>query len=180
MTVNTEQTGPVDLLTSALDQTAGILANVGEDQLDGPTPCDDWTVGRLIDHIVSGPDKFARMMRGEQPDFSVADPQVGADREERFRVSGAALLRLWGEQDGQGGGASDWQLAELAVHTWDLATATGQPTDELDPEVAQHGLNFMQQNLTDDNRTGAFHAARPAPADADPYAQIAAFAGRTV
>ena len=36
-----------------------------------------------------------------------------------------------------------WQCAELAVHTWDLATALGRPTHDFDPEVAERGPTFM-------------------------------------
>jgi len=32
------------------------------------------------------------------------------------------------------------------VHGWDVATATGQPTD-LDPEVGQLGLDWGRENL---------------------------------
>ena len=175
-----QQSGSIDILASALDQTAEVLANVRDDQIEAPTPCEDWTVGRLVDHIVATPDNFAAMMRGEQPDFSTAAPQVGADREERFRAGGDTLLARWSEQGDQAQGNADWQLAELAVHTWDLATATGQPTDRLDPEVARRGLDFMQEHLSADNRGKAFGPAQPVPADADAYRQIAAFAGRSI
>ena len=175
-----QQSGSIDILARALDQTAEVLANVRDDQLEAPTPCDDWTVGRLLDHIVATPDTCAAMMRGEQPDFSTAAPQVRAEREERFRAGGDTLLALCSEQGGEAHGSADWQLAELAVHTWDLATATGQPIDRLDPDVARRGLGFMQENLTADNRGKAFGPAQPAPEDADAYRQIAAFAGRRI
>jgi hypothetical protein len=74
----------------------------------------------------------------------------------------------------------DWQCAELAVHTWDLATAIGRPTADLDAEVAERGLAFMRASLTDDNRSPAFGPEEPAPESADPYQRIAAFAGRSV
>jgi uncharacterized protein (TIGR03086 family) len=175
-----QQSGSIDILASALDQTAEVLGNVRDDQLEAPTPCDDWTVGRLVDHIVATPDNFAAMMRGEQPDFSTAAPQVGADRKERFCAGGDTLLALWCEQVDEAQGNADWPLAELAVHTWDLATATGQPTDRLDPEVARRGLDFMQEHLSADKRGKAFGPAQPAPDEADAYRQIAAFAGRSI
>lgn len=174
----TPQSRAIDLLAGALDQTVVVLANVRDDQLEAPTPCDDWTVAALVDHLVVTPDRFAMMMRGEQPDFAAQPPRVGADRAARFRVAGDTLLALWHEQGGAARGSVDWQLAELAVHTWDLTTATGQSTDRLDPEVARRGLDFMRENLTDENRGEAFGPARPARDDAGPYEQIAAFAGR--
>ena len=74
----------------------------------------------------------------------------------------------------------DWQCAELAVHTWDLATALGRSSGDLDAEVAERGLAFMRASLTEDNRGPAFGPERPAPDGADAYQRIAAFAGRSV
>ena len=41
-------------------------------------------------------------------------------------------------------------VSELAVHTWDLATALGRDTSELDPALAEAGYAFMTKSLTDD------------------------------
>ena len=38
------------------------------------------------------------------------------------------------------------QIADLAVHGWDIAKATGQPTD-LDPEVGRFALDWGRENL---------------------------------
>ena len=90
-------------------------------------------------------------------------------------------MEAWhGVGDGEAPMGPDWQSAEIAVHTYDLATALGRPTAALDPEVAERGLAFMQANMTADNRGQAFQPEQPAPAGADPYQRIAAFAGRTV
>ncbi|MDN5795801.1 MAG: TIGR03086 family metal-binding protein [Intrasporangium sp.] len=174
---------PIDVLAAALDQATDVLAEVRAAQLDLATPCDDWTVAQLVDHLVATPTNFATLMRGGRPDFTSPAPRVDADRAERFRVVGEGLLRLWRDQGGEAqAGSADpaWQLAELAVHTWDLATAIGYRTDTLDPEVAQRGLEFMRANLTDENRGQAFQPERAAPANATTYTQIAAFAGRHV
>jgi uncharacterized protein (TIGR03086 family) len=170
----------VDLLARALAQAAEVLARVREEQLGAPTPCEEWTVGQLVDHLVAAPHHFAQMMRGERADFSSPPPQVGSDREQRLRAAGDELLAVWREQGEEAQGSVDWQLAELAVHTWDLARATGQSTGNLDPEVARRGLAFMEQNLSADNRGRAFGPPRPAPTGTDAYGRIAAFAGRGV
>ena len=66
------------------------------------------------------------------------------------------------------------------MHTWDLARGIGRPTDTLDPDVAQRGLDFMRANLTPDNRAHVFAAERPAPEGASLPDRLAAFAGRDV
>jgi uncharacterized protein (TIGR03086 family) len=169
----------LSLLTVALDQAADLLGRVPEDGLDATTPCSEWTVGELVDHLVNAPAQFVALMRGNEPDWTAAPPHVGPDREQRFRAAGEELVGAWRDApDGEQRSPLDWQLAELAVHTWDLATALGDSTAELTPEVADRGLAFMRTGLTDDNRGAAFGPEQPAPARGDAYARIAAFAGR--
>ena len=66
------------------------------------------------------------------------------------------------------------------MHTWDLATALDRSTADLDPEVAERGLAFMQASMNDDDRAPAFQPEQSAPDHADAYGRAAAFAGRKV
>jgi hypothetical protein len=65
-------------LSVDVDQAAGLLARVPESRLDDPTPCTEWTVDRLVDHLVTAPSVFTTIMRGEQPDWGAAPEHVGA------------------------------------------------------------------------------------------------------
>jgi uncharacterized protein (TIGR03086 family) len=175
--------GEVDttVLRRALEQTAVVLAGAEESAPTDPTPCGDWTMRDLVDHVVAAPTRFARMVRGEAIDWSAPTPPAGEDPVAAFRAHADDLLGAWGEQEeAPPGPGLDWQCAELAVHTWDLAAATGRPTGDLDPEVAERGLAFMRANLTADIRGPAFGPEQAAPDDADAYERIAAFAGRAV
>ena len=138
------------------------------------TPCSKWTVADLSDHIVNSTAGMATMARGGQPDWAASthhsDPAVALDRE------GRALVEALEADDG--GFPEGMAAAELAVHTYDLATALGRATADLDPEIAETGYAFMNSSMTDDMRAEAFGPEQPAPADADPYQRIAAFAGR--
>jgi uncharacterized protein (TIGR03086 family) len=171
----------LDVLGRGLDQTAGLVSEVSDDQLERPTPCPEWTVSDLVDHLVLGTENFARTVRGDQVDWSAPIPQVGSDRVGAFRAAAEALLRAWRERGTDGASIGPgWQCAELAVHTYDLATALGSPTSDLDPAVAERGLSFMQANLRPEIRGEAFGPEQPAPVGADAYERIAAFAGREV
>lgn len=177
----TDRDEALAVLMAGLDQAALLLGSVGDDELTHPTPCHDWTTADLVDHLVAAPGKFARMMRGEEVDWTAAPAHVGVDRADAFRAGADELVQAW--QAAPAGNAPmdpDWQSAEIAVHTYDLAMATGHPTADLDPAVAERGLAFMQANLTPENRGGAFQPEQPAPAGADAYQRVAAFAGRTV
>ena len=169
------------VLARGLEQTADLLGEVPEDRLAGPTPCDDWTLSDLVDHVVRAAGAFAVSVRGGDVDWSAPTPHVGSDREDRFRAGAADLLAAWRAQGTDGADIGpDWQTAEMAVHTYDLAAALGRPTADLDPAVAERGLAFMQANLRPEIRGEAFGPERPAPEGADAYQRIAAFAGRSV
>jgi uncharacterized protein (TIGR03086 family) len=169
------------VLSRGLDQAATLLGSVHDTDLTGSTPCHDWTTAELVDHLVVAPARFAQMVRGEAVDWAAPTPHVGDERADAFRASADELMDAWrGVADAEAPMGPDWQAAEIAVHTYDLAAALGRPTDDLDPEVAERGLAFMQANLTQDNRGPAFRPEQPAPDGADAYQRIAAFAGRAV
>ncbi len=171
---------PLVALARALDQVGDLLVHVRSDQLDRQTPCSDWTLGQLADHVVAGPAKFAEMLRGEQPDWAAGPPHLEGGWASAFRSSADDLMHLWHRGAAPDGSDPDWQTAEFAVHAWDLARALGRSTKELDPVVAERGLAFMRANLRAEIRGEAFGPEQPAPADGDAYDAIAAFAGRVV
>ena len=166
------------ILARGLDQLETLLRSVRQDDLRSPTPCTDWTVSDLVDHVVEAPSRFAAMARGEQVDWAAPTPHAD-DPVAAYRENVQALRVAMAERaDSQP--IADWQCAEIAVHTWDLATALGRPTDTFDPEVAERGRAFMVASLNDDNRSPAFGPEVQAPEEADAYTRVAAFAGRRV
>jgi uncharacterized protein (TIGR03086 family) len=167
----------IDVLSRALDQTAEVLAAISADQLYGPTPCGDWDVASLAAHVVAAPGNFLTMSTGGQPDWS-AKPSLPTDWTAEFRSAADELLRMWREAgESAAPQAVDWQTAEFAIHSWDLARATHQSRN-LDPAVAQRGFDFMSAALTADNRGEVFAAAVMVPEGAPIYDRLVAFAGR--
>ena len=178
MSTSTQTSDELRVLVHALDQAADELDHVGADQLSDPTPCGDWDVAALADHLVAAPAKFLTMMRGEQPDWTAPPPHVREGWGAEFRAHADDLAHAWHELDGDPPTPAAWQVAEIAVHTWDLVSALGRPTDRLDPEVAQVALDFMRASLKPEMRDPAFGPEQTPAADAGPYETLAAFAGR--
>src|SRR4051812_42854426 len=136
------------LLRRALDQVAGLLDDVPAGALPDRTPCEQWSGQDLVDHVVAAPTRFAQMVRGEQVDWAAPTPSAGPDPAGRFRSHADDLLQALRDRGGDEAPVPvDWQCAELAVHTWDLASALGRSTGDLDPAVAERGLAFMRANL---------------------------------
>lgn len=179
-------TDDAGLLSRALDQTGDLLDRVHADTVSRPTPCKQWDVGALADHVIADGPNFVTMLRGGQPDWSAPTPHVSESWGPAFKVGADDVLHAWGQgtgPDGWEGGASvplGMIVAEYAVHSWDLAQALGVPSSELDPELAEVGLEFMQASLKPEMREGAFAPEVAAPEGAGVYERLAAFAGRQV
>ena len=168
----------VAVLSRALDQAGDVLTAVHRDQLALPTPCEDWTVEQLIAHLLTAPTNFVTMMNGGEVDWSAEPPPVPEDFAAAFRSAADDLIHTWHQREQGSDANADWQTPEFAVHTWDLARATGQST-ELDPGVAERSLAFMSANLKPEMRGEVFGAEVSVPDDAPIYDRLASFAGRT-
>lgn len=160
-------------LATAVLQLESLISSIGAEAEEAPTPCSEWVVRDLVDHVIHSTGGLTQMVKGEEVDWSA--PVVHHDDSlAEFRRRGADLLTAAGEDQ------LGLPAAELAVHTWDLATALGRSTDDLDPAVAEIGHAFMSENLGPEQRAGAFDPEEPAPRGANAYERLAAFAGRAV
>lgn len=164
------------IVSRGLEQLDALLSAVTPENAGRATPCSEWTVAELSDHIVNSVAGMATMARGGDPDWAASphhdDPAPALHRE------GRALVEALDASSGAF--PEGMAAAELAVHTYDLSTALDTATVSLDPEIAEVGHAFMTSSMTDDMRGDAFGPEQSAPADADAYQRIAAFAGRSV
>lgn len=184
---------PVALLRTALDQTGTVISRVRPEQAARPTPCRSWDVRALVNHIVRDVQMFDTVARGGRRETSDRDV-IGDDWAGAYREAAASLLAVWerpGALEGTrqlpfGEVPASWQVyqvvSDLAVHAWDVARATGQPT-EMDPEVGQASLDWGRENLKPDFRGDessgqVFGPEVTVPADALLYDRLAGFFGR--
>jgi uncharacterized protein (TIGR03086 family) len=186
-------TGSVELLGRTLAQTGAIVARVRPEQATLPTPCGAWDVRALVNHVVHDVRQFTVTAHGGEWAPSDADV-IGDDWAGAYRQAASSLLAAWrrpGALDQpvrlpSGEFPATWrvgqQIADLAVHGWDIAKATGQPAD-LDPEVGQLALDWGRENLKPqfrgDEASGRSFGAEVAVADdARLYDRLGAFFGR--
>ncbi|GAA2008716.1 TIGR03086 family metal-binding protein [Nocardiopsis rhodophaea] len=63
---------------SALDWAAGKVRGIGDVPLSAPTPCAEWDLGQVLNHMINTLDLVARGLAGEQVDPASLDPQATA------------------------------------------------------------------------------------------------------
>jgi uncharacterized protein (TIGR03086 family) len=183
----------MDLLDAhgqALDVFDRAVHHIGLGDWDSPTPCTEWTVRDLVNHLVYEqlwvPELLAGKTVAEIGDKYEGD-QLHDDPVEAWttasKTARAALLEpgaldgtvhlSFGETDATEYG---WQLTtDLAVHGWDLATAVGATAD-LGDELATALLAYVEPQ----DWSGSSMFAEPVPVadDADPETRLVSLLGR--
>jgi uncharacterized protein (TIGR03086 family) len=138
-------------MTDAADAAARTVANVDASQFGRPTPCADWAPRALLTHLILWTSySLAARARGESVgqdlmdrDFA-ADPGFAAD----YRAQLDRALTAWADPAawersldvmGSRTPAADvaaLNIAEMVLHGWDLAAATGQAYTVSEPAAA--------------------------------------------
>ena len=166
-----------------------LAAGTAQDQLDVQTPCEEWKVRDLFGHIIVGATTFAATVRGDEPP---ADVSVGADEamtatanaaladiDEAFRQPGALerdVVTPFGEMPGDT--FARLLAFDLLMHSWDLATSTGQPLSVPDDVVTEVD-GFARAALAPEMRGPATFGPEVEPAaDASRLERLVAFSGR--
>jgi uncharacterized protein (TIGR03086 family) len=179
--------GTMDPL-SQLGRLAGplgtVAAGITPDQLDRPTPCADFSVRGVLEHMIGGATAFAAAYRGEPPaDPDLSDPlaSFGPTLERLAAAMSApgALDRRIAAPFGEVSGVTFARFVVLdgLVHGWDLATATGQAYDP--PAELVAAAEATAREVLEPMRDGrTFAAAVEARAGASPIERLAAFTGR--
>jgi uncharacterized protein (TIGR03086 family) len=175
----------------ALEATANIVGNVDAAQFALPTPCAEFDVLALLNHMIGGNYRFVKVAEGEPGTaFPAGGDYVRGDALTPYRDSARAVAGAWSEParlektvhlpfgDFPGAFAIGIHTVEVIVHGWDLARATGQPT-ELDPELYAVARQHTQ-DIGDDFRGPGrpFGAAVEVPPDATETQRLMAWLGR--
>jgi uncharacterized protein (TIGR03086 family) len=181
-----------ELVEAAVKTTRGVLEGVHPEQLGDPSPCRSWTIGEVISHMIETHRNFVAILAGGElastsapdagPDFLAEYDDASAATIAAFRAPGA-LERTLRLPFGTVPGAVAAQLAatDTLIHGWDVARATGQPTD-LAPTEAVELLENARQLLPDEVRgpegQAPFGPECQAGPDATNADRLAAFLGR--
>jgi uncharacterized protein (TIGR03086 family) len=184
-----------DALDRAVASTAAIVKTVRPDQAGAATPCTEWDVRDLLNHVIGTlwlsdalfTDRAPRHpmapgglpgadLAGDDPAAAYADASAAALTAARISDT---LTRVHATPLGDmpGPALAGFTTLDILVHGWDLAKATGQSAS-IDDALAAHALAFAQQAVTPEFRGSGFGPAVPVAADAPVTARLVAFLGR--
>ena len=182
----------LELYRRGLTGFADRVRQVAPDQWHRPTPCPDWDVRELVNHLVyeqrwSVPlfagatlaevgDRFDGDLLGADPEGAVAD---AARQAEAAVATPGALDQMVHLSFGDTPAVEyAWQmLAEYLVHGWDLAVATGADP-RLDPETVHAVSGWFAEREGPYRLAGAIGPRVEVPAGSDEQDQLIAAFGR--
>jgi uncharacterized protein (TIGR03086 family) len=182
-----------ELYARAVDEFDARMQQVKEDQWTDPTPCTDWNVHDLVNHIVNEARwvkplldgktiaEVGNSLDGDLLGVAPYEAWINAREEELEAVRGLGSLDQkvhvsWGEIP-----ASEYLtqvLMDHAIHAWDLARAIGAD-EHLEEDLVDFCLEAarpMEQML---RGSGVYGDHVEAPADADNQTKLLALVGRT-
>jgi uncharacterized protein (TIGR03086 family) len=179
-------------MTDAAEAAARTVGNVSDSQLGLPTPCTEWDVRALVNHLILWTSySLEARARGESVgqelmdrDFA-AEPGYAAD----YRAQLDRALAAWsapevweGSLDVMGSAtpAADvaaLNLAEMVLHGWDLATATGQRYQVSD-RAAETALGAVEANAELFRQYKGFAEPVEVAPDAPALDRVLAMSGR--
>jgi uncharacterized protein (TIGR03086 family) len=175
----------MDIIDRYEEAATGFTARldaVTDGQWTNPTPCTDWSVRELVDHVIA--------IQRQIPEGLGVTVDDGADVHATWKAvheSALTVLRepgvLGRTMRGMRGNdvpvetALIPRLSDLHVHTWDLARATGGD-ERLSPEVAAIVLERLKPNDEALRKSGSFGPKVEPPPDADAQVELLCFLGR--
>jgi uncharacterized protein (TIGR03086 family) len=130
---------PIDMLDRTTSAVEDLLADFDKELLTAPTPCTEWTVSELLDHLVLGARMFASVASGNAPTTDAQQSEPLEEPRLRYNEARTEMVSAW-RRRGLDGELSFGPFAGTPVqvvcttatwdhltHGWDLAQALGKP-----------------------------------------------------
>ncbi|MGW4050599.1 TIGR03086 family metal-binding protein [Streptomyces sp. NPDC004779] len=176
------------LLRAASDRAVPLVSGTDDASLGAPTPCAEYDVRALLNHLFAVVVNFQALAAKEAADFS-ATPDRLAEPEwrERFAVETGKLVEAWaapGAEEGTSGAmglpartVGAMVLLDLTVHAWDLARATGREFEPA-PEVVAGLVDEVEGMAPMARKMNVFGDAVELPPGASTFERLLATTGR--
>jgi uncharacterized protein (TIGR03086 family) len=169
---------------AALGALQRVLHPIASDELSRPTPCPEFDVAKLTDHLLNSISMVGGAVDAQIPERST-DDSVERQIIAAARPTMDALRRRGLDRTATLGGnempvrmLAGILSIEFLVHAWDYAVATGHPVDVAD-SMAYYVLGLAEEIITPQARsTAGFADPVEAPAESSALERLVGFTGR--
>lgn len=173
------------VVEKAVARTAAVVRGVKPNQFGAPTPCRDWDVRTLMNHLLQVATALGLAGRGEPVPDDVWGRDLmadgWADRFEELTVGAARADwtgdRRLGEAEMPASLVAAMLASDVVIHGWDLARATGQDY-QCEADLAEVTYRFVADTGQQGRRMGIFGPPVPVAADAPVLTRALALSGR--
>ncbi|MDQ1696892.1 MAG: hypothetical protein QOJ03_2245 [Frankiaceae bacterium] len=170
----------LDLYRRGSEWTGEKVAGVTD--LEGPTPCSEWKMRDLLNHMLETQRYFANAGRGESASPpGPTPPDIVSDKPaDDFTQARSDVISVY-SADGvieKTLPALGIAFADSLIHGWDVARATGQDATMPDG-LAQAAYTTIHGRFTDEQRQHIFAPEVPVADDATPQQKLLGYTGRT-
>lgn len=178
-----ENLGPLTAAEATLAVVQHVLRGLTPADRDKPTPCSDFTVHGLVEHLTTSLGQLGGLSGAEleRREAETAEEQIAFAAQQAIEAwsrRGLDGTVAFGDNEVPASFAAGILSMELLLHAWDLATATGQQLHVSDEVVAYCG-ELGQALINDQTRAnGSFGPAIVAAPDADGLGRLVALSGR--
>jgi uncharacterized protein (TIGR03086 family) len=173
--------GPFDFAAVTLAACGTVLRRLTPADLDRPTPCTEYAVHDVGQHLLRSMALLASVAGEQIPgpagELGTAVPAAAEEALAAWRRRGLDGTVTVGRSVYPASLAVGIIPLELLVHGWDIARATGQDID-VPPEAAGYVLDRARELITGDKRGRSFAAGADAGPDATVLQRLVAFTGR--
>ena len=180
--------GAVELLERAIAYTGASLRLVTEADLHNRTPCAEWDLLALLQHMEDSLDAMAQAASAPRLELVPAAPgEGGRALLDRICARARALVGHWHPSPQGDVGLGDLSLSrellgavgalEITLHGWDVAQAVEQPRP-IPPGLAMDLWPVARDAITDADRPVRFGPVLDVPDWAAPQHRLLAHAGR--
>jgi uncharacterized protein (TIGR03086 family) len=170
----------IGLLAASLAEAEAAVRAVRPEQRHLPTPCPDYDVGALVDHLVGWARSFAGRLTGDDREPDPASYRAGDDPGAEIHEAGSAIVAAF--RAGSPAGAAlpiGMLVGEYVVHGWELSRAIGREP-VVDPAAAELALGTLSGMLKPEYRGEgkAFGLEVPVDGSAPAVDRLVGFSGR--
>jgi uncharacterized protein (TIGR03086 family) len=183
-----------ELVKPAAESATRIVREIPPDRLTAPSPCPEWDVRGVINHLIFWTGRGATAARKEQPPQGPAEDHdftADGDWAELYAAKARESAEAWSEPAAWEGDTSltgtrpgmpaaiigGMLFSEYILHGWDLAVATGRQVDFPD-ELVQAAYDHLVPTAEMGRQYEAFGAEVKVPESAPLLDRLLGLSGR--